>query len=491
MSHAMLSKKLNLVGYKIDTMQSFFCRDEIAMPEFEFVKLAYSWCEKTATTFEDLLPLFDLNTLTSEQKAWVLGQVPVSPAVAALVMNALCSSNILYLTELQHFHLDYPGIRWKRLYDSSVDRLTTFHDAVDSSMNMFQRTLVVFQLDEQLSIVIYIPRKVENSRDCLIDNACRLFVFPHPQGPQRQHRLVLPTKIRYQLCCDGHVFQLFENARSNSWIYLSGPVRTTKSTDKYRTEETGDGSGRESSTRESKLNFAGALPWTSSVGSCKHILAGSTGLQLLPQYGLLQGMHLLDITADGKKETYVISNRDIASMRNLDLWLEYVDTVEKLRLFPQEAKQYSIQDRKDVVASSSPSWLVEIIAKNNLSLLRRLESLDQYRMIFTAIRRASDKGFLLQCFEYILGKIIGIAVNANELLQEVIDLSAVEPDLVMNSPPFLHLYLLIRTKLWSRCCEFRCYEYFEHLSSQQTPWGTLLSNLSTFSFQTLHEKGSL
>lgn len=218
-----LSQHADLVGYDIDAIQLLLSRDDIAMSEFEFVKLAHTWCLKKKISFENLLHLFDFNILTSEQKAWVLAHVPTSSSAPALVLNALSSSNILQRSELQHFHFDYPGIKWKRTYDSSVDRLATFHDAVVTNLEMFQRTLIVFQPDERLSVAIYIPKKIERSRDCLIDNIGRLFAFPHSQGTQGQNRLALPTKMRYQLYCDGNVFQLFENKRSNSWVYIARP----------------------------------------------------------------------------------------------------------------------------------------------------------------------------------------------------------------------------------------------------------------------------
>lgn len=127
------------------------------------------------------------------------------------------------MNKLEHFQLDYSGIKWKRAYDSSVGRLACFHDAAATNLEMFQHTLIVFQPDERLSLAINFSKKIERSRDCLIDNDARLFAFPHSQGPQRQSRLALPTKEGYQLYCDGNVFQLFENQRSNSWIYLARP----------------------------------------------------------------------------------------------------------------------------------------------------------------------------------------------------------------------------------------------------------------------------
>lgn len=213
----------DLTGYDIDAIQVLFSRQNVAIGEFESVKLAYSWCLKNNTPLESLLHLFDFNILTADQKAWVLAHVPVSAATTGLVQNALCSSGILDPPELQQFHLDDPDIKWKRAYDSWMDRLATFHEAAATNLELFQRTLIVFQPDERLSLAVYIPKKIDRSQDCLIDDAGRLFAFPHSQGPQRQARLSLPTKMQYQLYCDGNVFQLFEKQRGNSWVFITRP----------------------------------------------------------------------------------------------------------------------------------------------------------------------------------------------------------------------------------------------------------------------------
>jgi regulator of nonsense transcripts 1 len=218
-----LSASGDLTGHDVDAIQLLLSREDVAVTEFECIQWAHTWCRRNKISFESLLYLFDFNVLTSEQKAWVLTNVPSSPSAPGLVLNALCSSGILETGELQQFHLDHPSIKWKRTYDSSIDRLATFHDAVATNMEMFQRTLIVFQPHERLSLAIYIPRKIERSQDCVIDNVGRLFAFPHSQGPERQHRLSLPTKMEYQLYCNENVFQLFEKQRSNTWVFIDRP----------------------------------------------------------------------------------------------------------------------------------------------------------------------------------------------------------------------------------------------------------------------------
>ncbi|KAG7419611.1 ATP-dependent helicase NAM7 [Fusarium oxysporum f. sp. rapae] len=297
------------------------------------------------SSFESLLHLFDFNIFTADQKAWVLSHVPASAAVTGLVQNALCSSGILQPSELQQFHLNYPGIKWKSTYDSSIDRLATFHDAVATNMELFQRTLIVFQPDERLSIAIYIPKKIERSQDCVIDNTGRLFAFPHSQGPRRQARLSLPTKMQYQLYCDGKDFQLFEKQQSNSWVFITQPGNNDK---------------------------------------------------------------------DYRNEIYVISNRNVASMRNLDIWLQQIDTTEKLPLFSEEPKDYSLPKWSDVLSPSDPSWLIGIVRGNVI-----------------------DKQFFMQFFEHILNNIEKAAVDAKELFNAMLEVLTVEPTLAITLTPFL------------------------------------------------------
>ncbi|KAF4447211.1 hypothetical protein F53441_9259 [Fusarium austroafricanum] len=409
----------NLDGYDVDSIQLLLSREDVAISEFECVKLAYTWCLKNKTSFENLLHLFDFNVLTAEQKSWILAHVPPSPSTPSLVLNALCSSGILQTNELQHFHLDYPGIKWKRTYDSSLDRLATFHDSVATNLELFQRTLIVFQPDERLSLAVYIPKKIERSQDCVIDNTGRLFAFPHSQGPQRQSRLSLPTKMQYQLYCDGNVFQLFEKQRGNSWVFISRPG---KNDEDYRNEK------NQGDRRRKRQEVIDQGKQSEVIAS---IALGKFSQQLQTHIGRVNRS---PITA---AEIYVISNRDVSSMRNLDLWLEQIDTTETLPLFSQEPKEYSVPNRSDVLSSSDPSWLVRIVKHNDISLLTRLESVDHYQRVFTSVQRANDRGFLLKCFEQILNNMDDTVVDAKNILNAMLETLITQPALAIAFTPFL------------------------------------------------------
>ncbi|KAG8358760.1 hypothetical protein FVEN_g3747 [Fusarium venenatum] len=414
-----LSQSGDLDGYDIDAMKLLLSREDVAIGEFECVKLAYTWCLKNKTSFESLLHLFDFNVLAPEQKAWILAHVPPSPSTPGLVLNALCSSGILERNELEQFRLDYPGIKWKRTYDSSIDRLATFHDATTTNLELFHRTLIVFQPDERLSLAIYIPKQIERSQDCVIDDTARLFSFPHSQGPQRQTRLSLPTKMEYQVYCDGNLFQLFQKSRGNTWVFIARPGQNDED---YR-EEKNKGDRRRK--RQEVVDRGDQAEVIASIDLNRF------SRQLQTHIGRVNRS---PVTA---AEINVISNRDVSSMRNLDLWLEQIDTTEILPLFSDEPKNYSIPSRSNILSPSDPSWLISIVKHNNLTLLNSLESVDQYQQVFNIVRKANDKGFLLQCFEHILINIKDSTVDPKRLLNAMLETVVTEPALAISFTPFL------------------------------------------------------
>ena len=217
--HAQENSSSSYDGYTYDAMELLLSRENVAMSEFELVKLTYRWCRQNKAELMDFIHLFDVNLLTADEKIWTLSQLPVS-VEATLIMNALCQSNLVQTSELSSFKLDYPGLRWKCVYDSRQDRMATFLDVTTRTLELFHRKLLVVRVDERLTLAIYVPQKIEAHQECQVDDNVRLFAFPHSQGEETAHHLALPTKKNYRLYCDSNVFQLYESQRSNSWVFL-------------------------------------------------------------------------------------------------------------------------------------------------------------------------------------------------------------------------------------------------------------------------------
>ena len=149
----------NYDGYNFDAMELLLSRDDVAMSEFELVKLTYRWCQRNNAALMDFLHLFDVNLLTAEEKTWTLNQLPPSVEAPSLILNALCQSNLIQDSELRPFKLDYPGLRWKCIYDSTRDRLAIFLDRVARALELFHRKLIVVRVDDRLTLAIYVPQK--------------------------------------------------------------------------------------------------------------------------------------------------------------------------------------------------------------------------------------------------------------------------------------------------------------------------------------------
>jgi regulator of nonsense transcripts 1 len=126
-------------------------------------------------------------------------------------------------------------------------------------------------------------------------------------------------------------------------------------------------------------------------------------------------------------------------MQSLDLWLEQVDTTEVLPLFSEEAREYTVPSRSDALSSSSPPWLIQIVVYGDLEPLTRLESIEQYKLVFTTLRSSNDKGLLLLCFKYILSNLERIVVKAEPLAQILLETLDTEPPLVVAFVPILSM----------------------------------------------------
>lgn len=82
-------------GYTYDAMELLLTRDQVAMSEFELLKLTHRWCRKNNVELASFMWLFDPNLLTEEEKYWVLEQVPASDDVTSEVLNSLCRYVVL------------------------------------------------------------------------------------------------------------------------------------------------------------------------------------------------------------------------------------------------------------------------------------------------------------------------------------------------------------------------------------------------------------
>ncbi|KAK7910584.1 hypothetical protein PG985_013065 [Apiospora marii] len=236
-----------------DALELLLCRDNIAVSEFELVKLVAIWCRKHNASLVDFLPYFDLNVLTAEEKNWILAYLPALQGMPNLVLNALCTSSILADHELSPFRLNDHRLGWKRVYDSSQDRLGTFLDTAAKTLELFHKKLVVLRVDERLALAIYVPRKIEKSKDCLVDDGVRVFAFPQSKDPGTSSRLSLPTKVGYRLYCDDNLLQLFEGQRANTWIFIG---RGASDDAAYRnTEDKGDRRRRRQATLDAGQKF--------------------------------------------------------------------------------------------------------------------------------------------------------------------------------------------------------------------------------------------
>ncbi len=217
------NQSLDWDGFTFDAMRLLLTREDFALKEFELVQLTYRWCLRNKARLVDFLAYFDFNRLSDEEKAWLLSHLPRSVELQSLVLNALLSSNLVNASEIHPYRLDSPNIHWKCAFDSAQDRMGTFLESTSRLLEDFYKKLIIIRMDERLSLAIYVPKKIQRGRDCLVDDTVRLFAFPHSQEDEESHRSVVPTKKTYRLYCDENSFQLYQGQRGNTWVFITRP----------------------------------------------------------------------------------------------------------------------------------------------------------------------------------------------------------------------------------------------------------------------------
>jgi hypothetical protein len=99
---------------------------------------------------------------------------------------------------------------------------------------------------------------------------------------------------------------------------------------------------------------------------------------------------------------YVISNRDVASMRVLDQWLHYIDTQEVLPLFEKLEPEY-MTAKLDMLNWDEYTELVRAVCReNNLSSLRQLSSIAELQVILDLLKKYDEKKRLRDVFSQTL-----------------------------------------------------------------------------------------
>lgn len=384
--------------FPFEVMEVLLSNEYGAISEFERVKIAHRWLLKNGGEFSDFLPFFNLGLLTDEEKAWTLSLLPISAAGPSLLMNGLLQSELVEPPELVNFQLHHPIFHWKPTFNSSTDRLETFLFSVSRSMELFHKKLIILRVDERLTVAIYIPQKLEKGQECQVGASVRVFAFPRSQGSNSSRYRVVPTKVNYRLFCDDNVLQLYDGKRANTFIFLSeGPQNDSS----YRQEKGGGDRRRQKQKAfEDGTNYA----CRASISLDKISKDVQTHVGRINRSGILAA------------EVYVISNRDVESLRALDLWLQYVDTQEKLPLFEDEAKEFSIPTLGNIEWASEPAFVEDILQKENLTALNNLENFSEIEHVMRLLLQHNERLRLRRLFDHVLEHVLPGKRNQRKVL---------------------------------------------------------------------------
>ncbi|EME78058.1 uncharacterized protein MYCFIDRAFT_145022 [Pseudocercospora fijiensis CIRAD86] len=457
-----------------DILDLISCRDSIAISEFELIQFVLRSCTKTGEDFASFADLFNYAALDDEQKAWVIGQLPPSRHMPCLIKNGLVQSDLILLSEMRKFELHHAGLHWQPVFLSSVDRMARFLPSVCRALDVFHKKLVILRADERLTLMIYVPQKIARASEVQVDASVRVFAIPRSSDTGMTPYKVMPTKVNYRLYCDDTVFQLYETKRANTFVFLTkGPVDTSS----YRDTNTmGERRRQKQKTLDEGLNF-----------DCRASVAlQKISAQVQKHVGRMNRAGIL------AAEIYVISNRDVQSMRYLDRWLHFIDTEEKLPNFEPVSQEYRIPTMSDSERSKIPEKIARIVWDHDFQAVEQLTTAGEITHTLQLLHNTAQ----LSVLQLIYTRLIESVTRKNETTQLCTLRSLLE---FLPTAAFLAQSLL-DSQLWKLHCQSLAEESsviflailpeFALLSHQisafvKKPFQTVLRNIKQISVQQL------
>ncbi|KAH1747972.1 hypothetical protein KXV52_004173 [Aspergillus fumigatus] len=385
-----------------EVVETILCQPRLCS-EFRLVVLAYDWCRKNGKgQLLELLPYFNISALTAEQRHWLLKELPPTTAYPGLVMNGLLSSDILEPQELAPFHLDYPGMRWKRIF-STADRLANLFEIFGKSFPQFHRKLLVLQIQERLSVAIYIPQPVEMEKEAQVGVGVRVFAFPHTQQQSNVRGRVHFTSAGYRLYYDHTTFQLYDRQRANTFIWAGQPGNDDSS---YRRVK-----GFANRARERQKSV---------VAGVNHDCVISIALDRFSREVKTQ---IGQVKRDGvaAAELYVISNTDLEAFQTLDLSLASMDTLETKPLFEKVPPPLTIARICTADWCSQPGEVRALIEAGDLSQLDKASVQCRILSILQFCFENNEVDFTGKIYQHYLGAPRAVAawLAPEELLRDL------------------------------------------------------------------------
>lgn len=125
----------------------------------------------------------------------------------------------------------------------------------------------------------------------------------------------------------------------------------------------------------------------------------------------------------------MISNRDIRSLRVLDLWLDFIDTEETIPLFEKAAREYSLPTLSAVDWAMVPDHIRMIARDGDLSPFKTWSTTDPFVQTLDWLLENNERGLLRRCFELQLELILSESIQSNgsDLLQALLNFLSQAP----------------------------------------------------------------
>ena len=98
----------------------------------------------------------------------------------------------------------------------------------------------------------------------------------------------------------------------------------------------------------------------------------------------------------------MISNRDLKALRAVDLWLQYVDTQQRIPLYDTDPRDYTVPELTDEDWAQEATYITDIVRDGNMAVLESISSQLEMSDLVTWLLSRNEMVKIVTFYEYLM-----------------------------------------------------------------------------------------
>jgi len=203
-----------------EILVKFMSTEKVAMSEYEVITMAAAFARRNGIEMRPHLSHIDFGALTSAEKHAISVQLNLTPESDPYIWNSLIRSEILKPRDIANRNLGGP-LHLQRLYVSTEQGRAAFFEYLREATQQYKRRLMILKTDDRFSMGIFLRGDIPWDEEPEIND--NVLVCPFMPVTSESTSTYWRGTKGYKLHCSENMFQLYDQNRANTFIFVTRP----------------------------------------------------------------------------------------------------------------------------------------------------------------------------------------------------------------------------------------------------------------------------